>query len=306
MVYKARLLISGRQKIALVLLLAAIAVFLAYYPRITEALLAFLLGGVVPGTDIIVSPEIVLLLILGVFIVGTAILVIRMYLKAAQGRRNFRITVQAIESVAVLPVARDTVIATDTKVGVEISTAVRRRHATAMFLRKLFGSVRHVVAITGGTIENALRTASHAVSRILGFTGRSIWKGIGFTAEAIFTLLVLGWYGVEATAKLLMRFTVRIARLMARNARRLWRWSLPRLQRFDRWLELQIRRLETAAGKRIGSHEAVRSVAAMSRAYRKSFDGIHAKTALRSAHQKAGAMQPKVLPPRGRGSQLKG
>lgn len=299
MVYKARLLISGRQKIALVLLFAAIAVFLAYYPRVTEALLAFLLGGVVPGTDIIVSPEIVLLLILGVFIVGTAILVIRMYLKAAQGRRNFRITVQSIESVAVLPVARDTVIATDPKVGVEVSAAVRRRHATAMFLRKLFGSIRHVAAVAGGAIENALRTASHAVSRTLGFTGRSIWKGVSFAAEAIFTLLVLGWYGIEAAAKLMARFTVR-------NTRRLWQWSLPRLRRFDSWLELQMRRLETAAGKRINSRETIRSVAAAGRAYRKSFGGIHPQTVLRTAHLQAGDMRSKVLPPRRRGNQLKG
>src|SRR4051794_36368854 len=102
MVYIARVLLSGRQKIATAMLLAALVGFLAFYPRVTEALLAFCLGGEIPGTNIVVSPDMMLVMVILVLVVSVTGFGIRIFLRRERARRNFmRIPVKAVSTVTI-------------------------------------------------------------------------------------------------------------------------------------------------------------------------------------------------------------
>lgn len=306
MVYKARLLLSGRQKIALVLLLVAIVAFLANYPRITEAILAFLLGGVVPGTNIVVPPDAVLLLVVAVFVIGTLALVLRMYFKAARNKRNFRIAVQSIHSEPVLPEPRDTVLAAESsyepKAGAGVSVALHKRHAFSRIITSGLRRFSHVLIIAWTAADRAVQAVSGILDEELRLAGRWIWKGLSFAVEALYTLLVLLWYGIETAAKFIYQLSRKAAKLCAKGTRgavlwtarimrNSWQRSRPQLKRLDSWLEVRVHAFETGVRRRLGRYEAVRSVAAMSREYRKSVNELHPKAVLGVAHQKAGSMK---------------
>jgi len=289
MVYRARLLISGRQKIALALLVLAVGLFLAYYPRITEALLAFLLGGEIPGTKIVVSPNVVIATIIGVFVAGVITAIIRVYFRTQRRSRNFKqIPVTAIsQPVAVTVTSTVSAVPVTIEEPKDTRPALRRRHRLALLTTKLSRACvwfAHIVSV--GT-----QTSAIALWQVLRSAGKFIWKVLSFIVEAVYTLLYLIWAGGLDILKFISRSAVRFARWADKISRKVHGWVLPQLRRFDTWLELQMRRIENRIKRGFSCHETVRSVAAMGREYRKSVNELHARKVVQNARRQAAAIK---------------
>jgi hypothetical protein len=293
MVYIAKLLISGRQKIAMTMLLAAMAVFLAYYPRITESLLAFCLGGEVPGTNIILSPTVVLTMVAGIFIAGILAFCVRMYFRAARGSRNFvQIPVTAVSTTTMLKVSKDETMEDKSSdvPAVRTSMPLQRRHRLSMIFAGIARSIIHLAYVFGLRIRGAIRILGHGANASLKTFGKSIYKITRSVLIAIDTILGIIWIGIHAAFMMIRRIASRTASFAATTAG----WLKPRFVRFDAWLEIQVRKLEARAKKKANQHETVRVLATMGREYRQSMHELKPQAALQASRQKIVRLKTKI------------
>jgi hypothetical protein len=287
MVYIARVLLSGRQKIAFVILLALCGVFLAYYPRVTEAILAFCLGGVVPGTNIILSPDMVLALVGGVFGVGILAGLIRLYFHAHRRRSFVQIPIKEVNPGPVIIIAAQQPVESRNE-GNARRPSLRRWHRARLFFTMLSRAISHAALVSH------LRT-----KKVLDIISASSLKSGRLIVRALYAALVFIGIVCGVFLSLSVWLGTTTQRWSVRSARKLGRWALPRLRSLDAWLELQARKVEAKLTRRLKRHETMRSVvtvARMGRDYRKSIGAASPKAAITSARAKALHIKSKIIP----------
>lgn len=99
--YYGRALLSGRQKTMYGFLGAGIVLFLAYEPKIIEAFFLFAFGGVVPGTSIILSPDVVMWSMVACVIAMLSVVCVRMFLRTMRNHYNVHIPVKVIKTTSI-------------------------------------------------------------------------------------------------------------------------------------------------------------------------------------------------------------
>lgn len=278
MVYKARLLLSGRQKLAMMLLALLVIGFFAYYPRITEAILAFLLGGEVPGTDVILSPDTVLVII-GILFVATMV-TIGLRLHHGRVRRNHTFVQIPVKTVSKVAIPVITEVAEDVPMTAPRGDgSLHRRHRLAAAWGVVADRVGHglqIFGIASMKVIRKLRAASIAGGRV---------------TEGLFSAVISG---VRISLKVLALVVATVVKLTVRLTRAVWQLAKPQLQNLDAWLEIQVRKVEAKAAKKLNSHETVRAVTAMGREYRKSIHELSPRAVFHGARIKAAHIKTKV------------
>lgn len=282
MVYKARLLLSGRQKIAAALLVLLLIAFFAYYPRITEAILAFLLGGEVPGTHIILSPDTVLAIVTAAFVVMFTALGLRWYF--GRIRRNHTFVQIPVKTLSKIAIEVTTEMAEDFAVDVRHDGSLQRRHRLAAGFGVISSHIGHALNVTGIALARLLRG--------LQTTSLTTARGV---ALVVSLLAILVWQLATTIYHYALVATHAIAIFTAREARKFWRWAKPRLQGFDAWLEIRVRAVEARMATKLGTHETVRTVTAIGREYGKSMHELRPKAVIRTTRNKVAQIKTKVI-----------
>lgn len=205
-------------------------------PEMIDAILTFFLAGVVPGTHVVLSPNIVMLLsAIGVGVIIVAIL-LAPFIKHMLPRKHDRV---------------------DTSEDVEFQELVPQEHAAPATLPPLTPAeaFQQQMYVTAATAAAEASQPTSTVGILLNQAGESAATSMNRVMPRVFTLAIKtgvwlrphlitartqairAYYIAKRYAKIGWRWTVKELKL-------LWRWLLPQLKRFDRWLELQIRHIE--------------------------------------------------------------
>jgi hypothetical protein len=283
MVYKARLLLSGRQKVATALLLLLVIAFFSYYPRITEAILAFLLGGEVPGTNIVVSPDVVLAVVGVLFAFTIGIVAVKWHYGSV--RRNHTFTQIPVKTLGKVAIPVITEVAEDFNVSVKRGHGpLQRRHRISAGMGIIFNAIGHATSVMG--------IASMKVARKLQAISVRVWKA---TTHGGFVTGVTIFKGIKKLAQFIALVVTTISILIFRSVRSFWRYAKPHLHALDAWLEIQVRKIEAKASNKLQSHESVRTVKAMGKEYRKSIHELRPKAVMHSTRSKVTQIKTKII-----------
>lgn len=227
MVYLAKTIISGRQRVlyffAAALALAMPAVILHF----AEVILAFLLAGAVPGTDIIVPPDVMIWSVTGLFTFSAAAFVWRKARMARHRRMHIPIIVrtEADENPPRLTMASEEVV---------LRTRIKRSLRIRAVGRRIRGAMS-----SGMTLLDELTDRIFvATVKTLRVVLRSLDMFLSGAYRAIRVTLRIGSTALVRISSILLRYTKVISI-------RTWQWAKPRLLIFDAWLELQVRTLES-------------------------------------------------------------
>lgn len=206
-------------------------------PEMIDAILTFFLAGVVPGTQIVLSPNTVMLLsAIGASIVVAAVILAPIIKHLVANRREYVAAPEAVEFQELVP---------------EQSTApepalapVTRAEA---FQQQMYVTAATAVAETSQPTSPVgiwlNQAGDGAVASLDRFMPRLfiliIKTGVWLRPRLITakTQAIRAYYIIKRYTKIGLRWTIKELKLF-------WRWLLPRLKQFDRWLELQIRHLE--------------------------------------------------------------
>lgn len=281
MVYYGRALLSGRQKLAYVFAALLLILLMVVNPRIAEIILIFSLTGSIPGTDIVVSPDVVLAGVAGILTFMAVFGIMRMKIRAHRLRRNtIRIPVKVVAE-RTIPVVE----AVDSPVveGTDAFPALRRKHRSRM-VRK--------------TIIRNFRDAMRAIVLAIIWVGIIISNVIKATVLFIAGKSAAGVRGAYRFTGAVVRFSLRFVRRSAivsiAFTRTSWKRTKSHLSRLDTWIELQLRKIETSSRRKLKQYETVRTVSAMSREYRKSVGAPHLRLALDTSKQKALSLKDRI------------
>jgi hypothetical protein len=165
--------------------------------------------------------------------------------------------------------------------------ALRKRHRLALFTTKLGRAGVWLAQV----VSQSAQTGAIAIWQAVRAAAKFVWKALSFVVEAVYTLLYLLGTGIIDVQKFIRRGAGRMARRTTKVVCSAWSWILPRLRRVDIWLELQMRRIENRTKNELSRHETVRSVAAISREYRKSVNELHPRKVVQSARRQAAAIK---------------
>ncbi|MDB5182161.1 MAG: hypothetical protein JWP13_924 [Candidatus Saccharibacteria bacterium] len=299
MVYYSRALLSGRQKLALSIAVIVLAVYLVFNPRAMEVFLAFCLGGIVPGTDIVLSPDVLLGGVVGlsVMLLGGAIL--RMKLRSTRRRREVSIPVRVVSQKRIPVVeASDHVTVAD----VEPAAAVSRRENKPSFitsvLRTIRGGMANVMVITG----HGIRAAYRALTVLIFTLSRGVYAFasviIRGTYRFVYGVVLLVGVGVHKIAvclsiiaSALLAAIITLGRWVMKNSIELWKWSQPRLLKIDEWLELRVRRGEAFVRRTLRRYEFARLAHTIIRQSRKSLAELSPRLILQSIRKKIASIK---------------
>lgn len=253
---------TGQIKL-LTLIFALVNVWLLFHiPAISEATLKFISVGEIPGTGKSLSPDVMLYLAIGSFVVAVVLVFWREFRKVFKRRTKqpafaqmhvpvTPVAVQApIPVVAVPAVSRRTgkkppVVRPQVFVAPRIITATmasaERRTA------KLFAALRRQIVAVGISLTNQSKRLARR-SKLLAI---SFWKWLVPQAKRTWALLV--------------RMT-KAAHLLILDG---WQWAEPRIRAFDRWLEKQLHQNKaTADALKIGGQLSATVTARLRKVFR--------------------------------------
>jgi hypothetical protein len=265
MIYYSRALFSGRQKLVYTIAAVLVATAMVLNPRIVEGILIFCLTGEVPGTKLVLSPDIVIALVAGALVLITSFAVLRFKIRRHQIRRSqTRIPVRIVTE-RVIPVMD---ASTPMPVAVEYTESahpvLHKRHRISGILRPLIHTIADGTALIGKGLATMLRAILIAAVAVVLYA----WSGIVVATKFAYRANAVLWMGL---ARLVVAF---------------WNGAKPRLQKFDTWLELQVRKLEAGSKRKLKRYEIVRTLTVMGREYRKSFYELSPKIILQESKHK--------------------
>jgi hypothetical protein len=219
-------------KVAVVVLILKEAWLLLQIPSVADALFSFIMVGAVPGTDKTLTPDQMIQLLVGVFILSVMLIFHKDLYRLAKRlmNRDRKADVAASDTVTEMPIehpheARTAVVAAAEVVPepAQPSAVSQRMTGIRMGAARRFSQFRTAVA---AHIQQWLSAARPVA--------------IGYTTRA--------WHGTKRAARvaakvLWITYIVIIALVM-----QLWSWLRPRLERFDRWLDKKMHQNEFTAG----------------------------------------------------------
>jgi hypothetical protein len=245
--------------------------YVVFNTRLVEMFLTFAFGGVVPGTDMVLAPETVMLLMIGLAVCTVLLATLKLAITRARKRRHLHRTMTLATKASSVAIGMPSVektghqapmyIAEPAAVAPEAPTASERLATDTSIPRFTIGALRmrHITAAFGRRIADIGAIAGLA-ARFVSMTVLTLGRIIAAatTSGAISTFSF-----VRASAKVAWRSIVRATAAM-------WQWAEPRLLKFDEWLELQVRRAESWATRKFQSSPTARSFMIMAREYWKS------------------------------------
>lgn len=226
MVYLAKTILSGRQKMLYALVAGLALAMPAAVLYFAETILAFLLAGAVPGTDIVIPPDVVLWSVTSVLTLSTAGFVWRKARSARHRRMHIPVIIHDDR---------------DTRPAMQMVSdgAVQRTRIRAGFGIRAVG--RHISGFMHAAAVR-LKEAAEKLSSWLASAGRTILTSLQVILTVIYNTMRLLAVG-------LVRGSILLARGLGAQSVRFWRWATPRLRKFDAWLELQVRKVEKWYGR---------------------------------------------------------
>ena len=277
-----------------ILSLAAAMLLIGYVimnTRLIEAILAFSFGGVVPGTDIILSPDTMIWSVIGI---------LGLFLLVLIGRIIYK-TYMAIRS---KPKRSDSSLGEGTPISVRVQTApasagiiwtkqadasktpataqaqaqqsgpvMQSRPAQRLQLQKRQNQQARSAASAWAKLRHMswsqltrVRSASASSLKITGAavvmasTG-IVWafrSGSKKTAGVTRRLSRTTYRGLKTATAYSLASAAQAGRWTVRTGGDLWRWAEPRLWSFDGWLELQVRKIEKWLARTVGKYRGNR------------------------------------------------
>lgn len=260
MVYPGRTYIAGRQKPLLIVMAIILLLMPFINTRLAEAVLAFCFGGVVPGTDIILSPDTVIWSVIGLLTSGAVASMwyaarrsrrIRMHYNMLAANSSKRVSVTIIETEAVpdIPYVSDS--RQDERLAAPARGRVARRVTGRLTTSRISGKA--ILAKLGSSLAD-MHAIFLSVIRQLGKFGRFLavvtQRGLLMLRAANYAVLRDSVTMASQIAGFSARSISASIRSASRMALGIWAWAEPRFWRFDAWLELQVRKLESMTFKK--------------------------------------------------------
>jgi hypothetical protein len=227
MMYIGRLLFSGRMKLLYALIGLCLVALIMIDPRIAEVFLEFCFNGVIPGTNIVLSPDTMIWAVTGIlasfFVVGVVSSAVK------RARRNRHLPLRVITAPAIVTPTVEAAATVSAKLpsAPAMPLRFRLRLATAGLTR----SISDMAGLAGWMSLRALTVGFYVLKAIV---------------VALFVGLVQ--LGIAARAVLLLA-----GRMLAQLSSQVWQWAEPYLWRFDEWLEIQVRKIEAWTKKKLQS-----------------------------------------------------
>ncbi len=273
--------------------IAAVAVVLTLTSRTaSEAIIDFCFGGIVPGTDHVLAPGVVItgvMVALGLIIVGVLSSWLLRVVAVKQAMKHVGLTLPALlepSEIIAVPVAAvsGSVTKTSRPRSLKKTTSVASSHTYTLarwfagLLRK--SSTRAVDYAWIDRVQTAVLPVLRVIMAATIYLFISL-KGIGTGTLRLLTSIIFAfiaivaivgdWLAVHirASASRLWRKTVITTRALATFVRvqstRFWRWLEPRASRFDTWLEIQYRTAVTWIKQQFGRSEPAQVLVTIAR-----------------------------------------
>lgn len=251
---------SRRRLIASVLVLGFV-IFMIIDANASEAFMALCLGGVVPGTSIVLPPEVMLWSTVVLLVGFTALSIIRRRMRTRHKRASHQVHIPVFEEITepVVYVPEHDVPVVAEAQATAARPAIKRRHTLGMVRRRM---------------SHALHTQYIA---ILKPSARLIVRAMHMAYKSLGWILMVLWRISRAVTILSVTCTVILGTAAGRAAHRTWRWALPYLCRFDTWLEVQYRKAEHKLSSKLNSYDVVRTSRYIARDYTKTAVDLRAR-----------------------------
>lgn len=226
-------------KIAIVILLIKEAWLLLQIPSVAEAVLSFIMVGAVPGTNTTLTPDQMIQLLIGVFVISAALIfrkeIVRLFRKIAKRPQQtllqpveqanddaLSLALPQTEAVALVPVKTPS-----SKAGAVPEEMRKKRLAPAIAL------LRERVA---ASLQELRRMVQMQAARLIAAAKPviALWMQRG---------RLYGERGLRIAGKVLL-ITYIIISVIIMQA---WSWLRPRIERFDRWLDKKLHQNEHTA-----------------------------------------------------------
>lgn len=251
----ARKKLAGYQKAGLWIIALFIAWQFLKLPEVIESILTFFLAGVVPGTNIVLSPNAVM----SISGAAAGLVILLFALRALIGSNrveHHEVTVFADEPSA------------QPEPSIEPAEA---------FKQSAPKEHKQPAKQSPSVLAKKLQSAKHAV------TDTAAPRAILATIKAWYWLqprLIRAYYIAKV-------YTIRLLRWCKRELHRFWKWLLPQLKRFDAWLEVQVRHIEKRAKRKAQTSEAMATLADAAQEVKRSVAKLDAGAKLSKATTKA-------------------
>ena len=219
-------------KVAVVVLILKEAWLLLQIPSVADAIFSFIMVGAVPGTDKTLTPDQMIQLLVGIFILSVALIFHKDLYRLAKrlmkrGPKTEAAASEAVETPAeyrheVAPVP-EVVVAAPEATPKQPSAFAQRMTATRVLLVGRYNRLRSASAVR---IRQWVTTAKPVILQYAHRTGAVIQRAVRITGRILWiTYIVIIALAMQA-----------------------WSWMRPRLQRFDRWLDKKLHQNEYTAG----------------------------------------------------------
>ena len=237
---------------------------------ITDAIFNFFCAGVVPGTNIILSPDAVLRGVIGVVAFGVLLLMLRPVFRRRKRHELSHVVAGGLLAMAVTERAPVDVQppALEPVAGVEATPAApltstmvsvpRRRNGAPRKLRAPQLRLPRLPALPFAVIRNAnlpLERWQHAAARMAAIAAAAAQATLRAARKS------LRWFMANATAaaadiSIVVQVTAeRLGKYIVTQSVAFWRWLEPHLRRFDAWLEARVHATQAKVAKRARTHE---------------------------------------------------
>lgn len=233
---------SGQIKL-LTLLFALVNVWLLFHiPAVGEATLKFISVGEIPGTNKSLSPDVMLYLAAGSFVVAVVLIFWREFRKLFKRRRL------ATPAIAEAPATEKTAIPTTQAVVVVATTpASHSRKRQVKDRPQIFIKAARIAVVVVTSVRRRVSNLFAVIRKQLGVFRFAVLRALKRLAVNGRVLAVRTWRWLVPQAKRFWALTVRVAKAIRLLAIELWRWLEPHIRRFDRWLEVQLHNNQTTA-----------------------------------------------------------
>jgi hypothetical protein len=247
---------SGQIKF-LTLLFALVNVWLLFHiPAVGEATLKFVSVGQIPGTDTSLSPNVMLYLAIGAFVVSVLLIFWREFRKLFKRRQHVSMPVTPLSTArpAAQPLPAARLVA---KTQSAARSEVKAAPAVTVVRPGLFVAPR-VVTATAASAKRRVAlymssTRAHlaiwwiAAVRIAKRMSKQVVAKAKIAVAKMKTFAKAAWRTLVPYAKRAWAFAIRVAKASRLLAIDIWRWLEPRIRNFDRWLEQKLHSNQTTA-----------------------------------------------------------
>lgn len=273
MTYYSRALISGRRGAAYSAIAICLVLLMLINPRIAEMVILFSFNGVVPGTNIVLPPEVVFWGVIGLFLIMIPITIWRMKLSARRNRiGRIHIPIQDVSS-KTIQVQFEQEIPEPILPSIKATKQRQRSYRRIpLLLKTMFRAVGDSMKITAVKTAAVLTWFIKAVISLYTSVYKALRASLWWVSKTVILLTAGLW-------SLLQSF---------------WRLVKPRLVAFDTWLEILVQRLEVRAKQRLKQYDTIRSLSTMSKEYKKTIVELHPREIGSSTKRKVSSFKDRV------------